>query len=194
MERPHCRHSNRWLPLTILFAVAIFDGSYLRLVIKVSHGARTHCLAFRCYHHNSASNYQTPFTQWKRNKWNASVSMHVYCMMQLSNYQVCLENLLLRCHNQRNSTPRLISFPWERLLPFQWISLLSKHRSSTRPMPVRDTRPAPTSGYQSPQSLEIYSGLVSWKETCHIANNNGKTAWRENNRKLCSGLIMIRKY
>lgn len=100
-------------------------------------------------------------------------------MMQVSNYHVCLEDLLLRCHNQRNSTPSLIQFSWERLLPFQWISLLSKHRSSTGPTPVRDTRPAPTSGYQSPQSLEIYPILVSWKETCHIANKSSETVWRE---------------
>lgn len=34
--------------------------------------------------------------------------MQVYLMMQLGNYHVCLEDLLLRCHNQRNSTPSLI--------------------------------------------------------------------------------------
>lgn len=49
----------------------------------------------------------------------------------------------------------------ERFLPFQLISLLSRHKSSTGSMPVTDTRPTPISGYQSGQSLEIYPVLVS---------------------------------
>lgn len=54
-------------------------------------------------------------------------------------------------------------------LPFQWILHLSKHKSSTGSKPVTDTRPIPTSSYQSAQSPEKYPGLVSWRERHKIA-------------------------
>lgn len=65
-------------------------------------------------------------------------------------------------------------------LPFQWTLHLSKHKSSTGSMPVTDTRPIPTSSYQSAQSPEKYPGLVSWREKHKIAKARAVNRLGEN--------------